>query len=127
MVDEIVSICKSMGLEVDDADVQELVDEHREELTTEELVELQSEQVKAMQEDHSSGEEEVTIPSAVIKDMCSKWSELQEFVEKHHPNKVVANSAINLFNDNAMSHVRKNLPQRKRQISFNRFFCVQSR
>ncbi len=54
--------------------------------------------------------------------MCSKWSELQEFVEKHHPNNVVANRAINLFNDNAMSHFRKFLPQRKRQISLDRFF-----
>lgn len=116
-----------MGLEIDDADVQELVDDHCEELTTEELVELQRVQVIVIQEDHSSGEEEeeVTIPSAVIKDMCSNWSELQEFVGKHHPNKVLANRAINLFNDNAMSHFRKILQQIKRQMSLDQIIvCV---
>ena len=39
--EEIVSIGRSMGLEVDEADVADLVEEHAEELTTEELKELQ--------------------------------------------------------------------------------------
>lgn len=61
----------------DDAEVQELEDDHSEERG----VELQSEQMEAIKEDYSSGEEdvrEVTVPIGVIKDMCSKWNELQE-------------------------------------------------
>ena len=42
----------------------------------------------------------------VIKDMCAKWSELQSFVEKYHPNKAVASRVCNMFNDNALSHFR---------------------
>lgn len=52
-----------------------------------------------IQEGHSSGEDEfrekVTVPSAIIKDMYGKRSKLQEFFEKHHPHKVVANSLLN--------------------------------
>ncbi|XP_061672523.1 tigger transposable element-derived protein 1-like [Syngnathoides biaculeatus] len=51
VVDEIVSIGKSMGLEVDRQDVEELVEEqvadHHKDLTTADLLELQSEQVKS--------------------------------------------------------------------------------
>ena len=39
--EEIVSIGRSMGLEVDKADVVDLIEEYAEELTTEELTELQ--------------------------------------------------------------------------------------
>ncbi|XP_066978517.1 tigger transposable element-derived protein 1-like isoform X3 [Macrobrachium rosenbergii] len=128
VVDEIVSMGKSMGLEVNDADMEELVEDHREELTTEELLELQSEQVKAIHKELLLEEEEdrEKITSAQIKDICSKWSEVQEFIEKHHPDKVVASRAINILNDNAMSHFRKILQQRKRQISLDRFHVQKS-
>ncbi|GBO19329.1 Tigger transposable element-derived protein 1 [Araneus ventricosus] len=42
--EEIVSLGKSMGLVMDERDVNELVEEHSQELTTEELQELQSQQ-----------------------------------------------------------------------------------
>lgn len=48
--------------------------------------------------------EKVIVPSTVIKDMRSKWSELQEFIKKHHhPNIVVVKRVINLLNDNAVT------------------------
>ncbi|PNF23569.1 hypothetical protein B7P43_G05621 [Cryptotermes secundus] len=40
VVNEIVSLAKIMGLEVDNNDIDELVQEHSQELTTEELMEL---------------------------------------------------------------------------------------
>ncbi|XP_028656937.1 tigger transposable element-derived protein 1-like [Erpetoichthys calabaricus] len=89
IVDEIVSLSQSMGLEVDNNDVEELVEEHSNELTTEELQHLQAEQEKNLAEDMSSeGEEEgkEEVPSSVIKEMCAKWGELQLFVEKSFPN-----------------------------------------
>ncbi|UYV78607.1 hypothetical protein LAZ67_16002133 [Cordylochernes scorpioides] len=42
--EEIVSLGKSMGLEVEERDVNELIEEHTQELTTEEIQELQSQQ-----------------------------------------------------------------------------------
>ncbi len=41
-LDEIVATGKSMGLEVDEGDINDLVEEHSQELTTEELQELQA-------------------------------------------------------------------------------------
>jgi len=49
------------------------------------------------------------------------WETMQNFVEKHHPNKAVAVRAMNLFNDNAMSHFYKILKRRQKQVSFDRF------
>ncbi|GFR20794.1 tigger transposable element-derived protein 1 [Trichonephila clavata] len=49
--EEIVSLGKSMGLEVEERDVNELVEEHTQDLTTEEIQELQSQQhTEVMQE-----------------------------------------------------------------------------
>ncbi|XP_053061033.1 centlein isoform X1 [Acinonyx jubatus] len=38
---------------------------------------------------------------------CKMWETVQNFVKKHHPNKSVAVQAMNLFNDNTMSHFRE--------------------
>ncbi|XP_051819444.1 activating transcription factor 7-interacting protein 2 isoform X2 [Antechinus flavipes] len=54
VVEDIVSLGKSMGLEVSDEDIEELVKEHREELSTEELQELQREQQQIVAEKLSS-------------------------------------------------------------------------
>ncbi|XP_050339526.1 tigger transposable element-derived protein 1-like [Bactrocera neohumeralis] len=49
--EEIISLGKSMGLEVEERDVNELIEEHSQELTTEEIQELQSQQhTEVMQE-----------------------------------------------------------------------------
>jgi hypothetical protein len=47
---------------------------------------------------------------------------VQNFVEKHHPNKAVAVRAINIFNDSAMSHFREILKRRQKQQSLDRFW-----
>ncbi|GCC25022.1 hypothetical protein chiPu_0003426 [Chiloscyllium punctatum] len=75
VVNEIVTLGQNMGLEVDEDDVMELMEDHRQELSTEDLVELQQEQVKVMQMEHSGEEEEERedVSSVQIKDICSKW------------------------------------------------------
>ncbi|GCC22655.1 hypothetical protein chiPu_0001043 [Chiloscyllium punctatum] len=95
VVKDVVTLGQNMGLEVDKGNVAELVEDHRQELSTEDLVELQQEQVKVMQQEHSGEEEEERedVSSVQIKDICSKWSEVQAFVERHHPNKTVTNRA----------------------------------
>ncbi|GCC32240.1 hypothetical protein chiPu_0010701 [Chiloscyllium punctatum] len=49
VVNEIVTLGQNMDLEVDEDDVADLVEDHRQDLSTEDLVELQQEQVKVMQ------------------------------------------------------------------------------
>ncbi|XP_045139357.1 tigger transposable element-derived protein 1-like isoform X2 [Portunus trituberculatus] len=58
LVDEIVSLGHTLGLEMDGADVEELVEEHSQELTTDELLELHKEQQQKVVEELSSGEVE---------------------------------------------------------------------
>jgi hypothetical protein len=43
------------------------------------------------------------------------WETVQKFVEKHHPNTAVAVQAMNIFNENAMSHFREILKRRQKQ------------
>ncbi|KAF7253304.1 LIM and senescent cell antigen-like-containing domain protein 2 [Varanus komodoensis] len=57
-VEEIASLGKSMGLDLSGADIEKLVEDHKEELMTEELAELQSELQKALAEEDSTEEEE---------------------------------------------------------------------
>ncbi|XP_066242692.1 tigger transposable element-derived protein 1-like [Saccopteryx leptura] len=106
VVQSIVDLGKSMGLEVSGEDVEELVDDHSEELTTEELQDLHPEvQLMAVEEVASNEEEETgeNVPSAEIKDVFSIRSKVQGFVEKYHPDKAVAGCVCNSFNDTVMS------------------------
>lgn len=90
VVEEIVSLDRSMNLHVDDADVVELVEE---DLMPEELAELQSEQQKVLVE-HSPEEERdrEEVSTDVIQSIKGKWNECQDFFEKDHPDITVTNS-----------------------------------
>jgi hypothetical protein len=44
-----------------------------------------------------------SLSSNEIREVCKMWETVQKFVGKHHPSKVVAVRAMNLFNDNAVS------------------------
>jgi hypothetical protein len=46
---------------------------------------------------------ETSISSNEIREVYKMWETEKKFVEEHHPSKVVAVRAMNLFNDNAMS------------------------
>ncbi|KAM4642474.1 uncharacterized protein O3C94_016790 [Discoglossus pictus] len=123
IVEDIVSLGNPTGLEMSNEDIKKLVEEHRQELSTEELQELQREQQQKVAEERSSGEEEgrEEAPTALIKEMCSKWVELQNFVEKYHPDNSVASRVVDLFNDQTMSHFRNILKRRQKQLSLHRF------
>ena len=125
VLDEIVSLGKSMGLEVDEGDVNELVEEHQEELTTEDLVELQSmQQAEALQQISSEeeAEEEEVVSSREIKEVLAKWQDVSDFIEKRHPEKVSTGRATALFNDTCLTHFRNILKGRQKQTSLDRFF-----
>lgn len=118
IIEEIVNIGQSLGLEVDTEDVNDLLEEHHEELTTEELLHLQAEQKKTLEKEMSSEEDagRQDASTSLIKDMCSKWNELYSFVELYHPDKAIASRAINAFNDDVMSHFRKVLKRRQNKL-----------
>ncbi|GFT04869.1 hypothetical protein NPIL_588051 [Nephila pilipes] len=68
--EEIVSLGKSMGLEMEERDVNELVEEHTQELTTEETQKLQSQQhTEVMQEIGFQESEEEVISASELKEI----------------------------------------------------------
>ncbi|GCC30802.1 hypothetical protein chiPu_0009256 [Chiloscyllium punctatum] len=129
VVPVIVSLGKSMGLEVSEEDVEELVEDHKNELTTEELQDLHKTQQEEVAEEISSEEEEGAsgnISSVKIKELCFLWSKTQAIVEKWHPNKAVVNRSINMFNDNVIDHFRKIQKSRQHQKILERKFSKES-
>ena len=125
VIEEIVSLGKSMGLEVDEGDVNELVEEHSEELSTEQLKELQEMQhTEVLEEIGGSAveiEEEEVISTKEIQEMLGMWEKISEFIEKKHPEKVATGRALALCNDTCLTHFRKIMKGRKKQTTMNRF------
>ncbi|KAF2367541.1 hypothetical protein FHG87_001710 [Trinorchestia longiramus] len=124
VMEDILSMGRSMGIEVNREDIDELVEGHSSELTTEELLYLQQQQQQDLvQEQESSEDEDVReeASSAVINDMCAKWGELQAFVEKYHPDTAVSNRAVIIFNVTVMVHFRKIVQKRQKQLTMDRF------
>ncbi|UYV83402.1 hypothetical protein LAZ67_23000901 [Cordylochernes scorpioides] len=124
IIDVIVSLGKTLGLEVNEPIIQELVEEEDQELTTNELIDLHREQHQEVKEVISSGEEEDenslgSLSSDQIREICKMWETVQLFVAKHHPNKPAALRATDQFNDNAMSHFREILKKRQKQQSLD--------
>nr|XP_020633897.1 tigger transposable element-derived protein 1-like isoform X5 [Pogona vitticeps] len=114
VVRDIVSMGEGMGLDVNEKDIEELVEDHEKELTTEELEVLEAEQQKALVEELPADEEEVgaQISSEEISYICQKWNECQEFFERHHPNRTVTGRVLDMMNDNVVSYFRKILQRR---------------
>ncbi|GBN93842.1 hypothetical protein AVEN_217304-1 [Araneus ventricosus] len=84
IVNEIASLVKIRGLEVDSNDIDGLVEEHNQELMELHCVSQQ----EVMEE--SLPEEEVTEQqqsSNAIKEMLKAWETVASYIEKHQPNK----------------------------------------
>ena len=71
----------------------------------------------------SSDEDEVRegVPSSLIKGMCVILREIQLFEEKYHPDTMLSNRAVHIFNDNAMMHFRNILQCRQKQLTLDKF------
>lgn len=123
VVDDIVTIAESIGLQVDRGDVEELVEEHSEELSTEELQQRLAEQHRIAAAELSEEEDQSIqqISSFEIKEILKKWTELQTFVEKTHPDREKANRCIHLLNDNVLSYYRTVLKKRQKQTTLDQF------
>jgi hypothetical protein len=101
IVEDIVSLGRSMGLDVSDGDVEELVEGHREELTTEELQELEKGEHKTRMDALSSGSEEETeeAPTSLIMEIFAKWMDVKNVANKYHPNKAQTSCNSIVWND----------------------------
>ena len=82
-VEDIMSVDKNIGLEINSEDVEELVKDHKNEISLEKQEQLQEQQQKMIVEEMSSEEEEgrEDVPSSLICKICAKWGEAQSFVE----------------------------------------------
>ncbi|KAG7157348.1 Thioredoxin domain-containing protein 15-like, partial [Homarus americanus] len=130
VVHEIVALGNSMGLEVDDDDVEELVEEHSKELSTEELLELHKEENETLKRSltsEESGEEEDKeesriIPAKDLKDAFFCWSKLSKLAEDYHPDVGSVQKAISVFNDNVMNYFWK--VEMQRQLLHKNFVII---
>jgi len=61
------------------------------------------------------------ISSSEIKEILKKWTELQIFVEKTHPDREKANRCIHLLNDNVMSYYRTVLKKKQKHTTLDQF------
>ncbi|GIX91898.1 tigger transposable element-derived protein 1 [Caerostris darwini] len=78
--EEIVSLGKSMGLEVEERDVNELIEEYTQELTTEEIQELQSQQHTEVMQEIGFEESEEEVISTIV----NRLRLLTATKRKHH-------------------------------------------
>ena len=127
-VADIMSLGKSLDLEVDDDDINELVDEDK--VTTEKLLYLQehqytnaTEKIKELEIEKNLSE---VLPTSDIKEMLAMWQKAQHNVEKCHPQKLSACCAAALVNDNGVDYFCAILNSRTRQITLDRFFKKRS-
>eukprot|EP00106_Octopus_bimaculoides_P013869 XP_014781311.1 PREDICTED: tigger transposable element-derived protein 1-like [Octopus bimaculoides] len=118
MAEEIVSLGKSMGLDMDEGDINELMEVHSEKLKTEELKELQKQQYTVLQE---IGDAEEVISISAIKEMLGMWEKLSDFSQKKHPEKVATGQAIVLLNDTFLTHFRNILKGKMKETSLDKF------
>ncbi|KAJ7316369.1 hypothetical protein JRQ81_002531 [Phrynocephalus forsythii] len=130
IVEEIVNLGDSLGLDVSNADVEELLEGHRTELMTEELQSIMTEQERAAAEENVSEEEEEqeqdesrpSISTALIKETLAKWDAVQTVFETYHPDRDAIKYVTNTVNNIAVPHFRKLLRHRLKQVSIDSFF-----
>ena len=122
-VDDIVSMGKSMGLEVNDEDIDELIQEHREELSTTELQELEEMHTSAVRETfREENLDAPVVPSVQIREVLKKFHEINTFVETHHPEQMFSARAIAHYDTACLAHFRQILKRRQKQTSLDRYF-----
>ncbi|XP_069936683.1 tigger transposable element-derived protein 1-like [Cherax quadricarinatus] len=135
VVESIVALGKSLGLEVSGEDVEELVEEvsgedveelveeDNEELTTDELIDqLQEQEARPEETGSEEGREKLKkLPTTKIKEICAKWLEVQTFMDENHPHTAIASRVGNLYTDNVVKHFREVIKEREVQATMDRY------
>ena len=78
-------------------------------------------EAKLSEEEGENQQSVQQISSSEIKEILKKWTELQIFVEKTHPDREKANHCIHLLNDNVMSYYRTVLKKKQKQTTLDQF------
>ena len=126
IVQEIVCLGSSMGLEISKEDVEE---DHRNELSFEELVELHNEEAKALKQRIAFGDEEDedkekshSIPAEDLKEVFSCWNKLSKLMKDYHPDIAAVETGLNHFKDTLMAHFWRVQKSRIKQSTLDSFF-----
>ncbi|GFT32639.1 uncharacterized protein TNCV_3145821 [Trichonephila clavipes] len=125
-MDEILTTARDLELEVNEADIEELIMGHENELMTEELQEILNEEHQETQRNVSPSEQEEeergTMPTSAIQDLLKKWADVRALVLEWHRNQADVSSVGDLYNDNVINYFRKILKKREKQSTLNMFF-----
>ena len=78
--------------------------------------------IKKLADKIEEKEENRDVTSAIIKEKISKWIDLKNFTEKYHPDTVITNRTVNIFNDNVMTNCRKVLKHRQKLHTVDIFY-----
>lgn len=100
-------------------DVEELVEDHQENSAQKSLWSCKVSRWRPYRTSFSQRKRRVGRKLLVFKDNCSKWNEVQECIEKHHPDKVMANRQLAFWMTMPFPTRKK-----KRKISLYWFFCT---
>ena len=87
VVQEIVGLGSSMGLEIIEEEVEELLEDHKKELSFEEPTELHSEEADTVQQ-RIAFEDEKTVrvfQLRILKEIFCCWNGLSELTKDYHP------------------------------------------
>jgi len=129
VVQEIVCLGSSLGLEMNEEDMEELVEDHRKELSFEELVELYNEEAEALKQRIAFGDEKDenkvkshSIPAEDLKEVFSCWNKLSKLMKDYHPDTATVEMGLDHFNDTLMAHFWRVQKPRIKQSNLDSFF-----
>jgi hypothetical protein len=110
-VQELVCLGSSMGLEINEEDVWELVEDHRKELSFEGLVKLHDEEAESLQQriafgnkENKDKEKSHSIQAEDLKKVLPCWNKLPKLMKDYHLDIGTVEMGLNHFNDTLMAH-----------------------
>jgi len=128
VVQEIVCLGSSMGVEMNQEDMEELVEDHRKELSFEELVQLHNEETEALtqmafgDEEDDNKEKSHSIPAEDLKEVFSCWNKLSKLKNNYHLDTAAVEMGLYYFNDTLMAQFWRVQKSRIKQSNLDSFF-----
>ena len=107
-------------MEVDEGDVEDLLDEHRDELTVEELQAIVEEDYEEASSEEGEENKNAPAPTSAVREFLKKLEDIQKFALEWHPNKTEVNRIVDLFNDKTICHFRNLLEKRAKQVTLDK-------
>ncbi|KAJ7341616.1 hypothetical protein JRQ81_005935 [Phrynocephalus forsythii] len=127
VVEEIISLGRSTGLEVSEEDVTELVEGHTLKRSTKELQQQEQQGLHhgTLEEQEEEGPRQV--PLSVLRRACELWGQLQTLVNEHHEQQAEAQELVDQFDTEVIAPWRAVLQKRQRQQTMDWFAVKQVR